>query len=414
MRALLLSLLLPALALAQGKRVRDGDDEGPAEVPHRLSAPPLGQAQPIDPQRDLLALAALGADGKLQVPVAGVAHRLTIDVPLQRKLEELLRTYQVPWGAVVALDPATGKVLAMAEHSEERPELNGLCTRALFPAASVFKVVTSAALLEAGVDPRATECIHGGLRKLTPELLQPSSRDTQCLTLGEAMGRSANVVFARLTARHLDAGDLERTARALHFNTPWHFPVPTEVSLAAFPQETFELASTGAGFGDVFLSPLHGAALAAAFANHGQWRDPQLLDDEPGPAPTQVVTPEIAAQVADMLQLTVTSGTARRVFHERGNALPDAAGKTGSLADQRPFRDYSLFVGYAPREAPRIAVGVVVVNDPHWRIRATWLGREAMRLFLAQKAPQARRAPPDARGGDGGVPLSPAAPSPRR
>ena len=57
-------------------------------------------------------------------------------------------------------------------------------------------------------------------------------------------------------------------------------------------------------------------------------------------------------------------------------------GKTGSLADRNPFRDYSWFVGFAPREAPKVAVAAVVVNEPRWRIRAPWLAREAMRLGL--------------------------------
>jgi membrane peptidoglycan carboxypeptidase len=86
--------------------------------------------------------------------------------------------------------------------------------------------------------------------------------------------------------------------------------------------------------------------------------------------------------MARMLEKTVTSGTARRVFRERGFRVDDAVGKTGTLADKSPFRDYSWFVGYAPKDNPRVAVAAVVVNDPYWRIRATWLGREAMRLAL--------------------------------
>ena len=62
-------------------------------------------------------------------------------------------------------------------------------------------------------------------------------------------------------------------------------------------------------------------------------------------------------------------------------------GKTGSLADKRPFRDYSWFVGFAPRDAPRVAVAAVVVNEARWRIRAPWLAREALRLGLKGDEP---------------------------
>ncbi|HSP77995.1 MAG TPA: penicillin-binding protein, partial [Myxococcaceae bacterium] len=84
-----------------------------------------------------------------------------------------------------------------------------------------------------------------------------------------------------------------------------------------------------------------------------------------------------------------TRGTARRIFRERGMRVPGAVGKTGTLADRRPFRDYSWFVGFAPRDKPRLAVAAVIVNEPLWRIRATWLGREALRLGLARLPPEA-------------------------
>jgi cell division protein FtsI/penicillin-binding protein 2 len=81
-----------------------------------------------------------------------------------------------------------------------------------------------------------------------------------------------------------------------------------------------------------------------------------------------------------MMEETVTHGTARRFF--RLPELRGAVGKTGSLADRQPFRDYSWFVGFAPKDSPRVAVAAVVVNEARWRIRAPWLAREAMRLAL--------------------------------
>lgn len=411
---------LPLVVLAADGAAHEKVEEPSPEVPHRLTAPPLAKALPLPLEQDLLTLAEPTLDGHLGVKQGGATQVLTVDVELQRQLTELLRTYQTPYAAVVALEPATGRVLAMAEHSEDRPELRGLCTKAVYPAASLFKIVTAAALLEEGLAPSTTECVHGGYRRLTASLLESSPADTRCLTMSEAMGQSANVVFARLTARYLDAGNLARAARAFRFNTPLRFAIPTEVSLAAFPRDTYDLALTGAGFGDVFLSPVHGAALAAVVANHGVWRTPVLFEKDVVSAPGEpVVSPQIASQLADMLQLTVTAGTARRIFHERGNSLPDAVGKTGSLADQRPFRDYTWFIGYAPKDSPRIAVAAVIVNDPHWRIRATWLGREAMRLFLTRRSKpiaSAVLASADTAGSalDAGVGATPDAPSPPR
>src|SRR5262249_62428843 len=78
----------------------------------------------------------------------------------------------------------------------------------------------------------------------------------------------------------------------------------------------------------------------------------------------------------------VRIGTARRTFRQRGFQVPGAVGKTGSLADKNPFRDYSWFVGYAPKDDPKVAVAAVIVNDLVWRMRATYPGRETPRPAL--------------------------------
>jgi penicillin-binding protein A len=297
----------------------------------------------------------------------------------------------------VVLEPSTGRVLAMAEHSEAQPGLRGLATRAVFPAASIFKIITGAALLEAGVSPLDETCFHGGKRRLSETLLQDSARDGQCHSLAEAMGKSANVVFAKLTQRYLSPEALKRAAARFRFNREISFPVPTDVSLAAVPEgDEFRLAQTGAGFGDVYLSPLHGALLAAVAANGGVWRDPILFEPDASAAPRpgeQVLSPAVARDLTTLLEATVTKGTARRIFHERGMGVPGAVGKTGTLADKKPFRDYSWFVGFAPKENPKLAVAAVIVNEPRWHIRATWLGREALRLGLARLPPGTLSAP---------------------
>lgn len=370
-------------------------------VPSRLTSPPLATAKPLPPERDLLTLATRGPDGGWVGPHRDGNEPMTIAPQLQRELTDLLTLYQTPWAAVVAVEPSTGRVLAMAEHSEQDPGLRGLCTKALYPAASIFKIVTAAALLEAGVPPDASTCFHGGKRKLTPALLEDSDQDQRCDTMASAMANSRNVVFGKLAQGHLDAAKLGGMAKALRFNTALPFPVPTDVSLAAIPEDDFGLALAGAGFGDVFLSPLHGALLASAVATGGLWHDAALFecDVDAKKEPQRVMSPGAATKLQAMLAETVKSGTARRIFHERHFTLDDAAGKTGSLADKQPFRDYSWFIGYAPASDPKVAVAAVVVNDPYWRIRATWLGREAMRLYLNGLSPPARPAP--ARGSAG-------------
>ena len=350
-------------------------------VPSRVRTPPLASARPLSPADDLVARAH--RDGaRYVVPGPDGDAALTLVPSVQESLSRTLVEYQTPWAAVVVLEPATGRVLAMVEHSEAAPGLRGLPVKAVFPAASIFKLVTASALLEEGVSPDDESCYHGGKRRVSESLLSDSTRDHQCVSLSEALGRSANVVFAKLTHRYLDAEKLRAAAELFRFNRPISFAIPTEPSLAAVPDEPLELARTGAGFGDVFLSPLHGALIAAVAANHGLWRAPILFERDvaTAPDPERILSEDRAAALTMMMEETVTHGTARRFFRLR--ELRGAVGKTGSLADRNPFRDYSWFVGFAPREDPKIAVAAVVVNEPRWRIRAPWLAREAMRLGL--------------------------------
>ncbi|WXH33058.1 Peptidoglycan D,D-transpeptidase FtsI [Myxococcus stipitatus] len=358
----------------------------PSPVPSRLKAPPMAKLQSMPRALDLLARAKLQGERLVVKEKDGHERVLTVDPVLQASLTKILRDYEVPYGAAVVLEPSTGKVLALAEHSAAQPELRGLPYRAVFPAASIFKIVTGSALLEAGVTPSMEECFHGGKRRLTERHLEDSERDGACYSLALAMGKSANVIFAKLTQKHLTADALRHMAARFRFNREIAFPVPMDVSLAAVPDDGFDLANTGAGFGDIYLSPLHGALMASVAANDGRWVDPVLMEPEHGPLlPAEgerVLTPEAAKALTDMLEETVTHGTARAIFRERNFRVDNAVGKTGTLADRAPFRDYSWFVGFAPRDNPRVAVAALIVNDPKWRIRGTWLGREALRLGL--------------------------------
>ncbi|MGA9525800.1 MAG: penicillin-binding transpeptidase domain-containing protein [Myxococcaceae bacterium] len=355
------------------------------EVPRRLEDPPIARATPLPAELDLLSKARPDANGRLVLGTGDQTRTLTVDPELQAQLTRILQSYETPFAAVVAIEPSTGRVLAMAEHSHAQPTLRGLPVKAVFPAASIFKIVTAAALLEAGVGPEDEECSQGGLRTISLKHLKDSRGDRECHSLSRALAMSANAVFAKMTVKHLTAQRLLRAAELFGFNRPIDFPIPVEPSLIAVPEEPLALARTGAGFGDAFLSPLHGAVLAAVAANGGVWRAPVLFEDQaPAPAGERVISEAHAAALTEMMSETVTQGTARRVFRERGYRVPGAVGKTGSLADKRPFRDYSWFVGFAPRDNPKIAVAAVVVNEPKWRIRATWVGREALRLGLDQ------------------------------
>jgi hypothetical protein len=359
-------------------------------------SPPHAAAQTPAPRRDPVRVGEPRYDpatGRWVAALGAGRATLTIDARLQERLVHTLEGYRVPWGATVLLEPRTGRVLALAEHSRAEPGRKGFALAAVAPAASVFKIVTAAALVEKGrVDGEV--CWHGGKRRLDPRLLRDDPRrDRRCSSLTSAFGHSTNVVFAKLAGRDLDPTALRTMAERFQFNVPIDFARPVEVSSASVPDDPFAAANTAAGFGAVKLSPLHGALLAAIVANGGVYVPPALVEDAAGaplPAPgepVRVVDEQVAARLSEMMRETVTAGTARRAFRRPASPLRGiaVAGKTGSLADRSPYRDYSWFVGYAPADRPQVAVATLVVNDRLWHARAPQVAREALEAYFATR-----------------------------
>jgi cell division protein FtsI/penicillin-binding protein 2 len=343
---------------------------------------------------DLLSHATLGEDGRFTVQKDGKAVPLTLDDKLTKRLEAILKSFQTPYAAIAAIEPATGRVLALAEYSHDQPAVKHLSLRAVYPAASVFKIVTAATLLEKGVDPSKETCFHGGHHRIQAKLLEDTKGDGRCVNMTDAFANSVNVVFAKQAKKHLKPEDLRSEAGRLGFNRPLGFEQPMEKSVANIPETPFEFATTAAGFGQVFLSPLHGALLAATVANRGHMPTPTVLEGaQTGPGKA-VMSEKVADQLGDMMVKTVASGTARRSFHERGKSVLsglDVCGKTGSIDEQKPFHDYTWFVGFAPREAPKVALAVVIVNGPKWRVRAPYVAREAFKAALFPEPEKPKR-----------------------
>ena len=367
-----------------------------AQVP-RTRAPRelLPGLDPLDHHLDGDVLVSDLSDGRRAV--------LTLDPGLSEHVSTELARYEVPYASVVAIEPATGRVLAYVSHSSANPGGGDLARDPTPPTASVFKIVTAAALVDAGVSPDERVCYHGGFSRLTERDLLDTDRDDRCATLADAVGGSINTVFAKLSVRHLDTPTLERYAAAFGFGHALPFDVPTQPSPGEVPShetDRLEFARTSAGFWHMHMSPLHGALIAATLANDGKMPraaivDRVLADNDRvvyrhEPEIFRAVIPRHTARtVGAMMERTVTDGTARRSFHDaRGNAfLPGirVAGKTGTLSGSDPYRGYTWWVGFAPADRPTIAVAALVVNTPRWRIKASYLARETLRYYLVER-----------------------------
>ena len=351
---------------------------------------------------------------KGEVMVAQTAEgeaTLTLVPRMQQHLMQLLAKYEVPNGAFVAIEPATGRVLALASYSRAHPKGLPFALRGVAPAASIFKLVTAAALLEgSGLDPVEKTCFRGGRRRLYERHLREKLSGGRCVDLAAAVAWSLNVPVAKMAVSHMKPDVLISAAESFGFNRVIPFELGGEPSYARIPQDTLGFGRAAAGFGDVRMSALHGALLAGAIANGGQLMRPYVIEETKA-ADGRVVrkgapeilgvaaSPAVAARVARMMALATTLGTGRRHLKRRGRRFlgdVDVPGKTGSLFVYDPFMDYSWFVGFAPAKNPRIAFAAVVGNTPIWHIKSGFLAIEGLRRFFnaevkAHKPPRALR-----------------------
>ena len=349
-----------------------------------------------------LALAEDRQGEAVQVLDESVSVFYTVDLELQARIQEVLDGYDNPLSVVVLLDPATGRVLAMAEKSVFDDETTRASLRAVGPAASVFKVVTAAALLDSGaVDPKRKVCYSGGMnRVLEHHLYYKPDRDKKCRNMGEALASSTNVVFSRLAFEFLKPQDLQDKAERFGFNEVLPFLWPVQASPARIPEDRMEFARAAAGFYHTEMSPLHAATIMGAIANDGYMMAPQVVDriEKDGEVVFEAqpsvlnrsCTAQTAATLLDMMSLTTENGTAAKYFKKAAPWLQGmkVAGKTGSLSapiDGQKYA-YSWFVAAAPADKPQVVVAALAVNEPAWKVKGTFLGRRALEEYFRAPA----------------------------
>jgi peptidoglycan glycosyltransferase len=385
--------------LARGK-----PSAGVAVVTRQVAPPPLTDLD-LSKIDDRGGVATAPAHGERRV-------ELTLSTKYQRAATSFLRAGHVPEGAVVMTDVKTGKVLVWASVVEDGPTRD-IAAEAEAPSASVFKLITGTTLVENGVGIGTRQCYSGGERKLRAvDLVDDKRRDKWCATMTQAMGRSLNAVFARLAAKNLDRDKIAGVAGRYGYNQDLPFDVKIAPSTLAFPGDDLGFARTAAGFWNSTLSPFEAVNIATTIANGGEMvrlYAVQSVRDEGGeiyhgPSVRQVirrVTDEgIARQVTTMMENTVESGTSYRSFHDRNGKpyLPDiqVAGKTGTLtkpAPDGPF--YTWFVGFAPSRKPEVAISVMVANHLKWRVKATNVACDMLRVYFADKGAPGVKDPGD-------------------
>ena len=311
--------------------------------------------------------------------------RLTVIDPVQRAARNAIEGQT---GAVVVIDVATGAVLAYVSSPSYDPNrivagtldpedaadavIDRVADRVL-PPGSTFKVIVSAAALDAGATPDTT--FPDADEYLAPGSGSPirNAGDGFCgngenLTLTTALVVSCNTVFARL-AVDLGGGALTIAAERAGFdqNLPWETGAARSSITAAdiLATDPGALAQTGIGERDVRVTPLLMAMIAAALGNEGIAMRPYVVDAVTTPSGDMVRSADpaalarmfdsgIAADLLTMMEAVVATGTGTAA---QVDGLT-VAGKTGTA--EGSGGPHAWFIAVAGHDHPEIAIAVVV------------------------------------------------------
>jgi peptidoglycan glycosyltransferase len=354
----------------------------------------------VDPITQLRQIVA-GAQGAAR----GADIVTTLDLPIQVALVAGLSRHARAAGIV--LDPRTGAVLALASipsydpnevdaqwsvllHDPTSPLLDR-STAGLYPPGSTFKVVTAADALDAGVvTPESTFSDYGGLTIGNFTVHNDEEEVTGTQNLAGAFALSSNVDFAQIALK-VGVDRWFEYAAKWGLGQPVAFDLPVTRDHVPAKKDAYAgiLAQLGFGQASLLVTPMRMALIGATIAHDGTTPRPYLVrrlgGGETGIATrpetiAQPITPETAHAVRDLMVEVVKRGTGTAA------RLPGVtvAGKTGTATNPHG-RSHAWFVAFAPAEAPRVAVAIVVENVGYGGTYAAPIAREVLRVALARQ-----------------------------
>ncbi len=351
----------------------------------------------------------------LEVTKDGVSRVLqpvyTLNDELQTKMQKMLQQYKPDFGAFIAIDAKTGRILTATSFSREQTEFGNILMRATFPAASVFKVVTAAAAIDQKVaEPSTIVPFNGANHTLYRRnvLKNDLNKWTRHISLREAFAKSINTVFGKVGIFFLKPDILEEYAVRFQFNR--EVPVDLPVQPGSFVLErddNWKIAEAASGYNRVALmSPVQGALIAASIANDGIMMEPYIVDSlnekEKGQiykvdpsVLSMVVSPIAAEKLRSMMNDTVKMGTSAKTFRgfNKRHKIVDVevGGKTGHLTGNYPKGGYDWFVGYGRTEEDSIAVAALTINEENWRVKSGYLARVFFENYFQKPHLQAQK-----------------------
>ncbi|MDD7306490.1 MAG: penicillin-binding protein 2 [Peptoniphilaceae bacterium] len=312
----------------------------------------------------------------------GVGNNLNLTI--NQDIQDIAYKYlQDHTGAIVVMNPKTGEILAMVSNptfdpntldrdwgqliqNNEGPLLNRV-SQGIYRPGSTFKIVTTTAILDKGVDQNyndtGKETIQGyDIKNFGDQIFG-------ALNLRSAFINSVNTYFAAKTDL-IGKEAFKEVSESYMFNKSYDFDLSLVKSKIPFEDlNQADLAMTGFGYGKTQVTPLHMALVTSAIANDGQMMAPILvksvmnkdgkkIEEKTPKLLSRVTSVENAQKIRDLMVGVVNEGTGKSAY-QPGVQI---AGKTGT-ADRENGSTDAWFVGFAPAYDPKISVVVILEND---------------------------------------------------
>jgi peptidoglycan glycosyltransferase len=332
---------------------------------------------------------------------------LTLDPQLQRVAYEGLASSVTGRGAVVAVDPKNGEILAMASSpsydpnniDETFPELSSdpdapLIDRAiqsLYPPGSTLKVLTAAAGLEAGLSPSQTFNDDGTYVLPGYTVVNYKGKTYGRVTFTQALVFSINAIFAKIAVEIVGAQALAQKAYDFGFGDSYeNFSLPVTPSNLGPPPSEWTPGTTAQnafGQGPASSNAFEMALVAAAIANDGDLMEPRIVREirSPDGIILDRPSPSVRHEPLDASTARELNGMMQRVVTEGGLSTAEipgikVAGKTGTA--ETAEAPHSWWITFAPADDPQIAVCAMVENGGEGDDAALPIADQIMEAYL--------------------------------
>lgn len=324
-------------------------------------------------------------------------------------IKRILKRYRSDYSSVIVIDNETGYILSAVGYERQGNQFNiTLPFSSTHPSASLFKIVTTADLLEkSDVTKDSVFKFRGrGTTLYKYQLKDKKSRWQRRQSFERAFAYSNNVIFGKAAIQNSTGERLFDMAADFGFNEKLMEEISLSKSVFEMPDTDYELAEKASGFNKkTMISPIHAAVMASVIANDGVLNYPRVVTEindnitqkviwSPQHRTKRVLEVPTSRELQELMEATVKRGTARGSFRRLNRKLREGleiGGKTGSITGGVPFGKRDWFTSYAiptnKNQGKGISIAVMNINLKKWYVKSSYLARKVIEFYYKEVSP---------------------------